>query len=95
MDLPVEIQVQILSNIIDPFTIHRIVKVCRLWKEIIEFLENEKGLRFRTIKALKRLMCVESLNESVAIQQEENRGFHRKFKEGKDQGQLTFSFSRH
>ena len=87
MDLPVEIQVQILSNIIDSFTIHRIVKVCRLWKEIIEFLENEKGLRFRTIKALRRLMCVESLNESIAIQQEENRGVHRKFKEGKDLGQ--------
>ena len=54
-----------------------------MWKEIISFLEKEKGLAFRSVKVLKRLKWVESLNESVRIVQEENAGFHRKFKEGK------------
>lgn len=81
--LPVEIQVKILSYIKDPFTLYRVEKVCVLWKDIIRLLEEERGLRFRTVKVLKRLKWVESLNESVGIRQEENAGFHRKFKEGK------------
>ena len=82
-ELPVEIQVEILSYIKDPFTLYRVEKVCTLWKEIISFLEKEKGLVFRSVKVLKRLKWVESLNESVRIVEEENAGFHRKFKEGK------------
>ena len=73
---------EILSYIKDPFTLYRVEKVCVLWKEIIRLLEKERGLRFRTVKVLKRLKWVESLNESVGIHQEENAGFHKKFKEG-------------
>ena len=78
-----EVQVRILSYLRDPFTLYRVERVCQLWREIVQLLEQSRGLKFRSVKVLKRLPYVESLNEAAGIQQEENRGFHHKFKEGK------------
>ena len=78
-----EILARILSNLSNPFTLYHVERVCPLWREIVRFLEQARGLKFRNVKVLQRLRCVESLNEAAGIQQEENRGFHHKFKEGK------------
>ena len=50
-DLPIELQLKIISFVRDPLTLHRIEKVCQTWAEIIRFLELHKGLKFRQIKA--------------------------------------------
>ena len=51
-NIPVEIQARILSNLSDPFTLYHVERVCPLWREIVHFLKQARGLKFRHIKVL-------------------------------------------
>lgn len=50
-NIPVEIQARILWFLrFDAVTLHRVEHVCQLWRDIVQFFETYKRLRFRTVK---------------------------------------------
>lgn len=51
MDLPLEIHEAILWRLRhDSFALHRVERVCLLWKEIVARMERKIGSEFRRIK---------------------------------------------
>ncbi len=52
-DLPAELHCMILSYVSDPFSLHRVERVCTLWNGIVADRER-RGLRFRRKKVINQ-----------------------------------------